>query len=167
MHEQAKVISRDEAAAAAARARAEGRRVVFTNGCFDILHVGHARYLAAAHDCGDLLYVGVNSDESVRMLGKGPGRPLVPEAERAEMLAHLSSVDGVIVFNEPTPIALIEAIRPDVHVKGGDYRAEDLPEAEVVTRYGGRVEIMGLVEGRSTTNIVRAILAVHGSVPVP
>lgn len=167
MHPDTKVILRVEAATAAARARSEGRCVVFTNGCFDILHVGHARYLAAARDCGDLLIVGLNSDESVRMLGKGPGRPLVPAAERAEMLAHLASVDHVVVFDEPTPIALIEAIRPDVHVKGGDYRAEDLPEADVVTRHGGRVEIMDLVQGRSTTNIIRAILAVHRSVPAP
>jgi D-glycero-beta-D-manno-heptose 1-phosphate adenylyltransferase len=136
--------------------RAQGRKIVFTNGCFDILHVGHARYLAEARALGDLLVVGLNSDRSVRSL-KGLGRPIVPEEERAEMLAHLESVDFVCLFDEDRPDALIEVVRPHVHAKGGDYRPEDLPEAAVVERNGGRVVVLSLFEGKSTTNIVDKI----------
>src|SRR5687768_12233270 len=102
--------------------------IVFTNGCFDILHVGHARYLAQARELGDILIVGLNSDRSVREI-KGESRPLVPESERAELLAHLESVDYVCLFDESRPDALIELVKPAIHVKGGDYREEDLPEA--------------------------------------
>ncbi len=155
-----KVIARD----ALSRAL-EGRReqtIVFTNGCFDILHVGHARYLEQARALGDLLIVGVNSDRSVREI-KGNSRPLVPESERAELLAHLGSVDFVSVFDETRPDSLIEVVKPDIHVKGGDYREEDLPEARVVRLHGGRVVILPLVKGRSTTNIIQRVLDVHGS----
>jgi len=140
--------------------RAKGRRIVFTNGCFDILHVGHARYLAQARALGDLLVVGLNSDVSVRGL-KGSSRPLVPEDERAEMLAHLDSVDYVCLFSESRPDALIEIVKPHIHAKGGDYRVEDLPEAEVVRRNGGDIVILPLVEGRSTTNIIARVLETH------
>ncbi len=156
-----KILSRAALVSALEPRRARGERIVFTNGCFDILHVGHARYLAQAHALGDLLVVGLNSDNSVQML-KGPQRPLVPENERAEMLAHLASVDYVSLFDEERPDALIEVVRPHVHVKGGDYREEDLPEAAVVRRHGGKVVIMPLVEGRSTTNIIRRILEAYG-----
>ncbi len=152
-----KVLTRDRLAIVLESRRRRGERIVFTNGCFDILHVGHARYLAHARELGDLLVVGVNSDSSVHAL-KGEGRPIVPEAERAELLAHLACVDYVSIFDESTPDALIEVVRPAVHVKGGDYQADQLPEAEAVRRHGGRVVIVPLVEGRSTTNVVRRIL---------
>lgn len=142
--------------------RAAGHRIVFTNGCFDILHVGHARYLAQARELGDLLVVGVNSDESVRGL-KGDNRPLVPEAERAEMLAHLASVDYVCLFTEERPDALLELVRPHIHAKGGDYRVDELPEAAVVRKHGGEIAILPLVEGRSTTNIVSRVLELYGN----
>lgn len=140
-----------------AEVRAGGRRIVFTNGCFDVLHVGHARYLEDARALGDLLVVGLNSDASVRGL-KGPQRPIVPEADRAELLAALAAVDYVVLFDEATPEALIRRVRPDIHVKGGDYREEDLPEAPLIRSLGGEVHLMPLVEGRSTTDVVRTIL---------
>ena len=152
-----KVLSREALQEALESRRARGERVVFTNGCFDILHVGHARCLAQARALGDLLVVGVNSDRSVQAL-KGPSRPLVPEAERAEMLAYLSVVDYVCIFDEGLPNALIDAVRPSVHVKGGDYNAEDMPETPIVRRHGGEVVILPIVEGLSTTNIVNRVL---------
>lgn len=157
-----KVLKTDELTSRLHALRSAGRTVVFTNGCFDILHVGHARYLAQARALGDVLVVGLNSDLSVRGL-KGPLRPIVPEAERAEMLAHLECVDFVCLFDELRPDRLIAQVRPDIHAKGGDYRVEDLPEAEVVRAGGGRVEILPLVEGRSTTNIVQEILSRAGA----
>lgn len=127
-----------------------GQRVVFTNGCFDLLHVGHLRTLQWARAQGDLLVVGVNSDRSVRAL-KGPSRPLTPEDERAELLAGFECVDYVVIFDEDTPEALLAQLRPAVHVKGGDYRPEDLPEAELVRSYGGEVRVTPLIAGRSTS----------------
>ena len=132
-----------------------GRRLVFTNGVFDVLHAGHVRSLIAARACGDLLIVGVNSDASVRALGKGPNRPIHGEDDRVEVLEALRAVDGAVVFEESTPLALIEALRPEVHVKGGDYRAEDLPETPLVRSYGGEVVIVPLLEGRSSTEALR------------
>jgi rfaE bifunctional protein nucleotidyltransferase chain/domain len=151
-----KVLDRASLSDALQRRRAAGEAIVFTNGCFDILHVGHARYLAEARALGDLLVVGLNSDSSVRGL-KGPARPIVPEAERAEMLAHLAAVDYVCIFDESRPDDLIEVVRPNIHAKGGDYRPEDLPEAEMVRKNGGRVVVLSLTEGKSTTNLVDAI----------
>lgn len=133
-----------------------GRTVVFTNGCFDLIHAGHVRAFETAKALGDILVVGVNSDASVRRL-KGEARPIVPEAERAEVVAALRPVDYVVIFDEDTPIPTIEALRPDIHVKGGDYRADDLPETPVVRAYGGRVVMAPFVEGLSTTDIVRRI----------
>ena len=138
------------------------KRIVFTNGCFDILHVGHARYLEQARALGDILVVGVNSDRSVREI-KGKSRPLVPESERAELLAHLESVDFVTVFDESRPDALIEVVKPAIHIKGGDYREEDLPEADVVRKHGGRVIILPLVPGKSSTNVIQRVLDVYGT----
>lgn len=137
--------------------KSNGKTVVFTNGCFDLLHVGHIRYLEQSRSLGDCLVVGVNSDESVKRL-KGESRPLVPEFERAEVLAALGSVDYVTLFSEDTPTELITYIRPDIHVKGGDYRADELPEAEAVRSCGGRIVILPLTEGRSTTKLVAKIV---------
>jgi len=133
-----------------------GKTIVTTNGCFDVLHVGHVRLLRAAKAGGDVLVVAVNDDESVARL-KGRGRPLVPLADRLEILAALEPVDYVVPFSEDTPEAILGAIRPDVHVKGGDYREEDLPEATVVRAHGGRVEIVPLVQGRSTSGLLERL----------
>src|SRR5712692_9878285 len=137
--------------------RSAGQRIVFTNGCFDLLHVGHTRYLQQARAMGDMLVVGVNTDASVRRL-KGPQRPLVPEAERAELIAALECVDHVILFDEDTPEALIAEVRPYRHVKGGDYQADDLPETRLVRDLGGEVVILPFTEGRSTTTLVQNIM---------
>jgi rfaE bifunctional protein nucleotidyltransferase chain/domain len=132
-----------------------GKQVVFANGCFDLLHVGHVRLLAAAKKLGDVLVVAVNSDRSVRSLGKGPGRPLVPEAERAELVAALGMVDYVVIFGESTPRALIRALLPDVLVKGGDWKPDQVVGREEVEAAGGRVVIVPYLEGRSTSSIIR------------
>lgn len=133
----------------------QGKRLVFTNGVFDILHAGHVCLLEEARRLGDLLVVGINSDESVRSLGKGANRPINGEDDRALVLSALRCVDAVILFHEQSPELLIEKLRPDVHVKGGDYREEDLPEAKIVRGYGGEVVILPLLEGRSTTSLLQ------------
>lgn len=138
--------------------RQAGKTIVFTNGCFDILHIGHVRYLEMAKALGDCLIVGLNTDESVRQI-KGPERPLVPEFERAEILAALESVDYVSLFSELTPTNLILELKPDIHVKGGDYTADQLPEAEAVRSYGGRIVILPLVEGKSTSRLIAEVQA--------
>src|ERR671920_2132492 len=139
-----------------AELRAARRTLVFTNGCFDILHVGHVRYLAAARALGDALLVAVNSDRSVRAL-KGPGRPVMNEAERTEMLAALSSVDFVTVFEEDSPRRLISELLPDVLVKGGDYALDEIHGREEVEAAGGRVLSLPFVEGASTSSIIERI----------
>lgn len=149
-------VTRDNLSTFAAALRAHGQRIVFTNGCFDILHVGHVRYLGAARALGDCLVVGLNSDASVRRL-KGPERPVNEEADRAEVLDALRAVDYVTIFDEPTAAELIEIIRPDVYVKGGDYTIATLPEAEIVRGYGGRVEFIDLVPERSTTRVIEKL----------
>ena len=133
-----------------------GQTVVFTNGCFDILHAGHVRYLNAAKALGDILVVGLNSDESVRRL-KGEGRPVNPAADRAEVLAALRAVDHVVVFGEATAEELVRQLKPDIYVKGGDYSLETLPEAKIVGSYGGKTVLIPMVEGRSTTNVIRRL----------
>ena len=159
-----KVLDRPSLIAAVERAKAEGKTVVTTNGCFDILHVGHVRYLQEARALGDMLVVGVNSDSTVRKL-KGPERPVVPEHERVEILAALECVDYVTVFPEDTPVELILAIKPNVHVKGGDYRPGELIEAPAVRSVGGRVEVVNFTstetQGRSTTNLIGKIVKNH------
>jgi rfaE bifunctional protein nucleotidyltransferase chain/domain len=152
----------DEAAALAAALRAAGRRIVLANGCFDLLHVGHVRYLAAARGLGDLLIVGVNSDRAVRRL-KGPGRPLQPEAERAEMLAALRAVDHVVVFDDDTADRLVERLRPAMHAKGTDYTAGSVPERDTVAAVGGRVAIAGDPKRHSTRDLIATILRIHGT----
>jgi rfaE bifunctional protein nucleotidyltransferase chain/domain len=150
------ILNREELRRAREGLRAEGRTLVFTNGCFDLLHVGHVRYLAAARLLGDALLVAVNSDRSVRAL-KGAGRPVLSEAERAELLAALSSVDFVTVFDEDSPRTLISEVLPDVLVKGGDYRLEEIHGREEVERAGGRVLALPFIEGASTTGIIERI----------
>lgn len=152
-----KIVRVDEAAALAQSARARGGKVVFTNGCFDLLHAGHVRCLQKAKALGDLLIVGLNSDASVRGLGKGENRPLVPQDQRAEVLSALAAVDFVVVFDEPTPAALIERIKPDVLVKGGDWPLESIVGADFVQGRGGKVVNIPLVEGLSTTELIRRI----------
>ena len=129
-------------------------RVVFTNGCFDILHIGHVRYLAEARRLGDVLVVGVNSDESVRRL-KGPTRPLQTESDRAEILLNLKPVDYTFIFDDDTPLRWIEALRPDFLVKGGDWSPDQIVGSDFVASYGGVVKAIPFVEGRSTTGIVQ------------
>jgi D-beta-D-heptose 7-phosphate kinase/D-beta-D-heptose 1-phosphate adenosyltransferase len=154
---RAKIVSRDQAARQAAQARAAGRKVVFTNGCFDLLHAGHVRLLEQARSLGDFLVLGLNSDQSVRSLGKGDDRPLVPQAQRAQVVAALAAVDMVTLFDEPTPLELITAVLPDVLVKGGDWPVKDIVGAELILARGGRVESLPLVEGLSTTALAARI----------
>lgn len=141
---------------ARARLRQSGKRLVFTNGCFDLLHVGHVRYLAAARALGDALLVAINSDRAVREL-KGAGRPIMNESERAEMLAALSAVTYVTVFDEDSPRALIAALLPDVLVKGGDYALDEIHGREEVEAAGGRVLALPFIEGASTTSLIERI----------
>ncbi len=152
-----RILDRNRLIARVAIARRNGARIVLANGCFDILHVGHVRYLEGARALGDILVVGINSDEQVRVL-KGEGRPLVPERERAEIIAALRVVDFVTIFNEPTVEALLRAIRPDVHAKGTDYTEETVPERNVVLSLGGRVAIVGDPKEHSTSEMVKALL---------
>ena len=149
----ARILDRNRLIARVAIARRHGARVVFANGCFDIVHVGHVRYLEAAKALGDLLVVGINADEQVRQL-KGPGRPFVPERERAEVIAALRAVDFVTIFTEPTVEALLLALRPDIHAKGTDYTEETVPEREVVRTYGGSVRIVGDPKDHSSSHMV-------------
>ncbi len=139
--------------------RRAGERVVFTNGCFDILHAGHVTYLEEARALGDCLVVGLNSDASVRLQNKGPERPICTEEERATVLAALRAVEYVVLFEEETPLALIETILPDILVKGGDWPVEAIVGGEAVRAAGGRVLTIPFVEGKSTTDIVSRILA--------
>ncbi|MCX7781639.1 MAG: D-glycero-beta-D-manno-heptose 1-phosphate adenylyltransferase [Negativicutes bacterium] len=156
-----KIIDREQAGRIALDLKQQGKTVVFTNGCFDILHAGHVRYLAAARNLGDCLIVGLNSDASVKML-KGPKRPINHEADRAEVLSALSAVDYVIIFPEKTAEALVEIIQPHIYVKGGDYRLEAIPEAKIVARHGGRTVLIPEVPGRSSSNIIRKINSDNG-----
>ncbi len=154
----AKIKNRDVLTAIIDEERKKGKRVVFTNGCFDLLHVGHVKYLQKARSLGDLLVLGLNSDASVRRL-KGEKRPLISEEERAHLLAALDCIDYVTIFDEDTPLRLIESVKPAVLVKGGDYTPEGVVGKDLVESYGGRVELVEFVDGRSTTNIIEQILA--------
>jgi rfaE bifunctional protein nucleotidyltransferase chain/domain len=149
-------LSPEEAGALAARLRAQGRRIVLTNGCFDLLHVGHVRYLTAARALGDVLFVGINSDAAVARL-KGAGRPLMPATERAELLASLRAVDHVVVFDEDTADRLVGLVRPDVHAKGTDYTESTVPEAETVRAGGGRVAIVGDPKDHATRDLIARV----------
>jgi rfaE bifunctional protein nucleotidyltransferase chain/domain len=152
----APVLDRNRLIARVAIERRRGARIVLANGCFDLLHVGHIRYLEAARRLGDILVVGINSDEQVKGL-KGENRPLMPENERAEIVAALRFVDLVTIFGEPTVAELIRAIRPDVHAKGTDYTEETVPEREIVREYGGRTAIVGDPKDHSTTALIALV----------
>jgi rfaE bifunctional protein nucleotidyltransferase chain/domain len=151
-----KLIARSEIGLLASQEKQNGKRIVFTNGCFDILHAGHVRYLSAAKALGDCLILGLNSDRSVCRL-KGPQRPINSQLDRAEVLAGLWAVDYVVIFDEQTAEALVTEIKPDVYVKGGDYRVEDLPEARIVAASGGKTVLIPEVPGRSSSKIIGKI----------
>ncbi len=150
------VLAEDELAATVARERAEGRRIAFANGCFDVLHVGHVRYLEGARREADCLVVAVNDDASVRAL-KGDGRPVLPAADRAELVAALRAVEYVVIFPETTVARLLQLLKPDVHCKGTDYTADSVPERETVRAYGGRVAIVGDPKDHSTRDLFARI----------
>lgn len=134
----------------------EGKKIVFTNGCFDLIHIGHIRYLTEAKKLGDSLVVGLNSDDSVRRI-KGPARPITPQNERAEILDALKPVDFVVIFDEDTPLELIKAVQPDILVKGGDYKPNEIVGADFVQQSGGKVVVIPYVEGKSTTNLIQRL----------
>ncbi len=156
-----KIKSLEEVVRVRAVMRAANQKLVFTNGCFDLLHVGHVRYLNHARSLGDALVVAVNSDESVRKL-KGPGRPIMPERERAEVLAALACVDHVFIFGDPTPQQVIDAIVPDILVKGADWQIDEIVGRATVENAGGVVRNIPLVEGASTTSIISRVLERFG-----
>jgi rfaE bifunctional protein nucleotidyltransferase chain/domain len=153
-----KALGLEEARAVAETARATGRRVVLANGCFDLLHVGHVRYLDAARALGDVLIVGLNADGAVRRL-KGSGRPLMPAAERAELVGALGAVDHVVIFEEDTADDLVALLRPDVHAKGTDYTPDSVPEEDSVRAGGGEVAIVGDAKDHSTRDLIALIVA--------
>jgi len=152
-----KVLAWKPLAKRLAELKAAGERIIFTNGCFDLLHVGHVRYLTAARSCGDRLVVGLNSDASVRRI-KGDRRPITPQDQRAEVLAGLACVDFITFFEGPDPLGLIQALQPDVLVKGADWAEADIIGADAVQAGGGRVERIEIVPGASTSGIIRRIL---------
>lgn len=153
---QSRIIEREKLEALSKRLKDAGKRIVSTNGCFDILHVGHIRILEQAREFGDVLVVGINSDASVRVL-KGEKRPINAELDRAEVLAALKSVDYVTIFGEQTPVEFLKLLQPHIHVKGADYKPEQLEETPIVEQFGGRVEILPLVPNKSTTSVVDRI----------
>lgn len=161
-HYRAKIRLLDALRDEIERLQSSGLRVVFTNGCFDLLHPGHARYLCAARALGDYLVIGVNTDRSVRAI-KGQGRPVVPEDDRAEMLAALDFVDAVVLFDEEDPLRVIQTLRPDVLVKGGDWSEKDIVGADEVRSAGGEVRRIPLVPGRSTSTIIERIRSGQGA----
>ena len=156
-----KIVTVDNLVPLLDEARRAGKKVVFTNGCFDILHAGHVRYLAAAGSEGDLLVVGLNSDTSVRLI-KGDQRPIVNQDQRGEVLASLGCVDYVVLFNEPDPLSLIQTLKPDILAKGADWTEETIIGAEFVKSRGGRVVRISLVPEISTSQIIKRILKLHG-----
>ncbi len=151
-----RVVDRERLRERIASARSNGAQIVMANGCFDLLHVGHVRYLEAAKALGDLLIVGVNSDDQARKL-KGDGRPLLPQDQRAEIVASLEAVDFVTVFEEPTVEQLLLALKPDIHAKGTDYTEDSVPERDVVRSYGGRVAIAGDPKNHSSSEIIEKL----------
>lgn len=151
-----KIVSEIQLTSLLSQYGAQKKTVVFTNGCFDILHAGHVRYLTAAKELGDILIIGLNSDSSVAAL-KGPTRPVNCEDDRAEVIAGLQAVDHVVIFSDATAERLVTLIKPDIYVKGGDYTIEQLPEARIAAAYGGRTVLIPEVPGRSSSNIIKKI----------
>ena len=151
------MLSLDAAVAFVEKERRSGKTIVFTNGVFDLLHIGHVRYLRQASELGDVLVVGVNADASVRRLGKGPDRPVTPEVERAEIVAALSIVDAVLIFEEDTPAEIIERLLPDILVKGADWQGRENPGQKLIEARGGRMVFIPLESGYSTTGILKSI----------
>jgi rfaE bifunctional protein nucleotidyltransferase chain/domain len=156
-----KVRTREDLREVLDRLRKKGKKIVFTNGCFDILHAGHTRYLKEARKLGDVLVLALNSDASVRTI-KGEKRPIVPQDERTEVLSSLESVDFIVIFEELTPLELIEYLKPDILVKGGDWAEKDVVGGDSIKKWGGRVAIIPEIEGASTTHIIEKILKVYG-----
>jgi rfaE bifunctional protein nucleotidyltransferase chain/domain len=156
-----KIKTREELKQIIRKAQSEGKKVVTTNGCFDVLHVGHLRYLQSAKQLGDILIIAINSDDSVRAI-KGDKRPLVPENERAELLAGLECVDYVMIFSELTPIEFLTELRPNIHVKGGDYTTDRVIERETVESIGAELRLLPGAEGKSTTNLIEIIIERYG-----
>lgn len=150
------LIEKDKINEILSKLKEQNKKIVMTNGCFDILHAGHVRYLNESKKCGDVLIVGLNSDVSVRTL-KGESRPINSELDRAEVLLGLKAVDYVILFDEISPIKLLDLIKPDIYTKGADYTLETLPETDTVLKNGGKIEFIKLVEGKSTTKIIDKI----------
>ena len=157
-----KIKTREELKSEICKARQQGKKIVTTNGCFDILHVGHLRYLQEAKKLGDILIVAINSDDSVREI-KGDKRPLIPENERAEILAALECVDYVMIFPELNPIPFLQVLRPDIHVKGGDYTLDQIIEREAVESMGGELRLMPGVPGKATSNLIKLIVDRYGT----
>lgn len=157
-----KIFSRDNLKTEIEALHRQGKKIVFTNGCFDILHVGHVRYLREAKKKGDVLVLALNSDASVRAI-KGEKRPIVPEEERADVMAALESVDYVTIFEELTPLELIEALKPDILIKGGDWAEEKIVGRDAVRSWGGQVAVIPEIKGASTTNIVEKIRTVYNT----
>jgi len=158
---QSIVLTREELVERVATARENGARIVLANGCFDVLHVGHVRYLAGARELGDVLIVGINSDQQVAAQ-KGSGRPVLPAEERAEIVAALESVTYVTIFDEPTVEQLLLTLKPDVHAKGTDYTTDTVPERDVVRSYGGQVAIVGDPKDHSTSEIISRLGGLNG-----
>lgn len=158
-----KIFDRQRLAAITADLRDQGKRIVLTNGCFDLLHVGHTRYMQAARQLGDCLVVALNSDDSIRRL-KGPSRPILSQAERSEVMASLEAVDYVTIFEEDTPRSIVLQLRPHILVKGGDWGANEIIGREEIEADGGRVERIPYIEGSSTTSIIDKIIAAHRQV---
>ncbi len=150
------IKNRKEIVSIVEKLKKENKKIVFTNGCFDILHIGHVRYLKKSASFGDILIIGLNSDSSVKKL-KGNSRPINNEQDRAELLSELNFVDYVVIFSEDTPEKLLDEIKPDIYTKGADYTLETLPEAKTVLKNNGKVEFISLVEGKSTTNVIKKI----------
>ena len=153
---RSRILDRSEIMTAVETARSKGKRIVFANGCFDVLHAGHVRYLEAARALGDILIVAVNSDEQAGRL-KGEGRPLLPQNQRAEIVSALDAVDLVTIFDEPTVTELLIALKPDIHAKGTDYTEETVPERDVVRSFGGRVAIVGDPKDHSSSEIIEKV----------
>ena len=157
------IVSLPELVPMVAGLKQAGRRIVFTNGCFDILHVGHVRYLKSARALGDTLIVGLNSDASVKRI-KGDKRPIVPEGERAEVLSSIRFVDYVVLFDEPDPYNTIAAVKPDILVKGGDWSLENIVGRDIVESYGGEVHTIPFIEGASSSRIIDDIVTKYGKI---